>query len=61
MLSKSFTPISTLFPTSAVPAFPGAINKLLQLLLFAIFHAKACSLPQLPNISTFIFLTIHCV
>ncbi|CAI8243754.1 MAG: Uncharacterised protein [Cryomorphaceae bacterium] len=54
MLSKSFTSILILVPTSAVPALPGAINNLLHELLFAIFHANACSLPPPPSINTFI-------
>ena len=42
-------------PSLAVPAFPGAIYKSLICELFAIFHAKACSLPPDPYIKTFFF------
>ena len=51
---ESFTPMAIFSPTSAVPAFPGAMNSLLHFALCAIFHAKACSLPPLPKSSIFI-------
>src|SRR5436190_20014947 len=46
--------MSTFVPQCAVPAFPGAMYKLLSCLLCAIFQAKACSLPPDPKINTFI-------
>ena len=47
--SNSFTPIATFSPQASVPALPGAMNSFPHFLLCAIFHAKACSRPPLPN------------
>src|SRR5579863_6054173 len=46
---KSVALISTFSPYCAVPALPCAINSLLQLGLWAIFQAKALSLPPEPR------------
>ena len=45
------------FPSRAVPPFPGATNTRSTLSLCANFHASACSLPPLPMIKTFIYLS----
>src|SRR5690606_41464855 len=47
--------MGTFRPHSAVPAFPGAMYKLSQWTLWAIFQAKACSRPPDPISSTFMF------
>ena len=52
--SKSSALIATFSPTAAVPALPGAMKSFSHLSLWAIFHAKACSRPPLPNKRTFI-------
>ena len=53
-LSNSFTPMATFSPQPVVPALPGAMYSLSTLGLWAIFHARACSRPPLPNSSMFI-------
>ena len=40
---------------SDVPAFPGATNNLLHLILSEILYANVCSRPPDPKISIFIF------
>ena len=48
MASKSDTAIGKLVPHKAVPALPGAINKLVHNRLWLSFHAKVCSRPPEP-------------
>ena len=53
---KSVALMDTFSPTALVPALPGAIKSFSTFGLWAIFHARACSRPPLPNNNTFIFI-----
>ena len=54
IFSKSITPISTHFATSAMPAFPGAQYNSSTFGLLDNFQQMACSLPPPPITNTFI-------
>src|SRR6476659_8027951 len=53
MASKSVTAMDRLVPSVFVPVLPGAINSVGRTLLWASFHASACSRPPDPNIKMF--------
>jgi len=53
----AFTPTQRT-PLAAMPAFPGAQYNWVTRGLFRKASAKACSLPPLPTINTFIFLSL---
>ncbi len=56
---KSSAAIGTFSASRAVPAFPGATNTRSTRSLWAIFHVRACSLPPLPTISTFMLKVLE--